>query len=254
MIILIIIDNINSNKITELNNMDRTLIAIGGGEIRMKSTLKIDAYIAGLAKSYAGERRATALFFPTASHDSKPYFNSFRKTYTSVFDIKADVALLTRNEMTIEHIQEKIKAADLIYVGGGDTKLLLELWAETGVDKMLAEAYYEGVPIAGLSAGAICWFERLYTDYDIIRGESGDYKIMDGLGIIKGFVSPHYDLRAEFDSIVQDVGIPALALENNSAAVFINEVLAGALTSGGTSYTLTPDNGKLIKQAIPLLQ
>ncbi len=234
--------------------MDRTLIIIGGGEIRSKSTLSIDAYIAGIAKSHAGERRANALFFPTASHDSKPYFNSFRKTYTSVFDIKADVALLTRNEMTIERIQEKISIADLIYVGGGDTKLLIELWTRTGMDKMIIEAYQNGVPVAGLSAGAICWFERLYTDYNIMRGVSGDYKVMDGFGIIKGLISPHYEERAEFDRIVLESATPALALENNSAAVFVNGILKGALSSGGTAYVLTPDNSKVVKQAIPLIQ
>ena len=67
--------------------MDKILIAIGGGEIKNKTTLKIDNYIANLAKARAGEKRATALFVGTASHDSMPYFNSFRKTFTSNFDL-----------------------------------------------------------------------------------------------------------------------------------------------------------------------
>ena len=74
--------------------MDKYIIAIGGGEIKSKTTLKIDEYVAALAKKHAGDMRATALFVGTASHDSMPYINSFRKTYTSVFDIKADVALM----------------------------------------------------------------------------------------------------------------------------------------------------------------
>ena len=69
--------------------MQKKFIAIGGGEIKNKTTLKIDEYVANLAKARAGDKRATALFIGTASHDSMPYFNSFRKTYTSVFDIKA---------------------------------------------------------------------------------------------------------------------------------------------------------------------
>ncbi len=234
--------------------MDKTIIAIGGGELRSKETLKIDGYIAALAKAHAGEQRATALFFPTASHDSKPYFNSFRKTYTSVFDIKVDVALLTRNEMTLERIQEKINTANLIYIGGGDTKLMLGMWRQTGVDSMLIDAYNRGVPIAGLSAGAICWFESLYTDYDIIRGESSQYKIIEGLGIIRGLVSPHYDERAEFDSIVIAQGTPAIALQNNSAAVFVNGTLKGALSSGGAAYSLTPDGGALKKRLIKIIE
>ena len=55
--------------------MDKYLIAIGGGEIKNKTTLKIDEYIASLAKIHAGGKRANALFFGTASHDSMPYFN-----------------------------------------------------------------------------------------------------------------------------------------------------------------------------------
>ena len=60
--------------------MDRTLICIGGGELKGKETLAIDGYIAAKAKERAGDRRAYGLFIPTASHDSMPYFNSFRKT------------------------------------------------------------------------------------------------------------------------------------------------------------------------------
>ena len=71
----------------------RTLIAIGGGELKERTTLKIDEYIAERAKARAGERRANALFLPTASHDFMPYYNTFHKVYTGVFDIKTDVAL-----------------------------------------------------------------------------------------------------------------------------------------------------------------
>lgn len=233
--------------------MDKFLIAVGGGEIRSKETLNIDKYIADLAKIRAGERRANALFFPTASHDSKPYFNSFRKTYTSEFNLKADVALLTRNEMTLSRIEEKISIADLIYVGGGDTKFMIELWKETGVDKMLIDAYNRGVILAGLSAGAICWFDQLYSDYDIMQGVNGEYKVMDGLGVIQGFVSPHYDIRPEFDSVVLNQNHTALALENNSAAVFVNGELKGSLSSGGTVYSLIPKNGELIKTPVNLI-
>ncbi|HBK01693.1 MAG TPA: hypothetical protein DDY77_01500, partial [Clostridiales bacterium] len=60
--------------------MDRYIIAFGGGELKEKTTLKMDEYIANLAKKHAGDKRARGLFIGTASHDSMPYFNSFRKT------------------------------------------------------------------------------------------------------------------------------------------------------------------------------
>lgn len=234
--------------------MDKYIIAIGGGEIRSKETQSIDSYIAKLAKQKAGDRRAMALFFPTASHDSKPYFNSFRKTYTSEFDIKADVALLTRAEMSIDRIKEKIDKCDLIYVGGGDTKFMLDLWKTTSVDKMIIDAYNRGVPLAGLSAGAICWFSKMYTDYDILRGQSNEYKVLDGLGLLDGLASPHYNERKEFDSVATKAGIRSYALDNNSAAVFVNGSLIGSLTSGGKAYELILQSNTLLKKEIPLLQ
>ena len=141
--------------------MKKTLICIGGGEIRSKETLKIDEQIAFLAKERAGENRAVSVFVGTASHDSLPYFNSFRKTYTSNFDIKADLALLTKKDIPMEKIKGKLEKADLIYVGGGNTIFMLDVWRKTGFLDMLLDAYNRGVIIAGLSAGAICWFEDM---------------------------------------------------------------------------------------------
>ena len=59
--------------------MKKTIIAIGGGEIKNKTTLEIDGYIANLAKEHAGEKRANALFIGTASHDSMPYLTVLEK-------------------------------------------------------------------------------------------------------------------------------------------------------------------------------
>ncbi|MBO7178389.1 MAG: Type 1 glutamine amidotransferase-like domain-containing protein [Clostridia bacterium] len=108
--------------------MKKTIICIGGGEIRAKDTLKIDEQIALMAKEKAGERRAVSVFVGTASHDSLPYFNSFRKTYTSHFDIKADLALLTKKDIPMDKIQGKLDNADLIYIGGVNTLFMLETW------------------------------------------------------------------------------------------------------------------------------
>ncbi|MCD2486765.1 Type 1 glutamine amidotransferase-like domain-containing protein, partial [Staphylococcus aureus] len=52
---------------------------------------------------------------------------------------------------------------DVIYVGGGNTRNLLVLWKEWGLDHILREAWKNGVVVAGISAGAICWFEEGVT-------------------------------------------------------------------------------------------
>lgn len=229
--------------------MDKTIIAIGGGEIRNKTTLKIDEYVANKAKAHAGEKRANALFIGTASHDSMPYFNSFRKTYTSVFDIKAEVALIVYGEMDMQKIAGKIEAADCIYIGGGDTVFMLEKWKETGLDKLIIDAYNKGKIICGLSAGAICWFTDMYTDYEIMRGQSSEYVLRKGLGILDGAMCPHFNEREEDFTLALKKGQlkSAYCVENDCAICFINGEYNGVVSAGGKAYVVSNENGEILK-------
>ncbi len=225
---------------------DRYLICLGGGDIKEKTTLKIDEYIATLVKKKCGDKRPRGMFIGTASHDFMPYFNSFRKTYTPHFDIKADCVLLVYGEMNEEKIKNKFEIADFIYVGGGDTIFMLEKWKETGVDKLILDAYKRGVILCGLSAGAICWFETMFTD-SLSKNGDEKYSFYEGLGLVKGVCSPHFELRREefyerFKDMPQDF---AYCLEANSALVFKNEELIGSLSSGGKATILTKKDGQM---------
>ena len=193
------------------------VICIGGGEIKNRETLAIDEYIAAEAKKTAGERRACGLFIPTASHDCMPYYNTFHKVYTGIFDIKTDVALTVGREFDREKMAAKFARADFIYVGGGNTVYMLEQWKETGLTELIRAAFERGVLIAGLSAGAICWFEDMYSD-SVVEGE---YAMYSGLGWIKGKISPHYNERMlDFDEIVLYNRFRAWGIENNAALEF----------------------------------
>lgn len=226
--------------------MDRYIIALGGGEIKDKTTLKMDEYIANLAKKRAGEKRARGLFIGTASHDSMPYFNSFRKTYTSVFDIKADCVLCVYGEMNAEKIAEKFTLCDFIYVGGGDTVYMLEKWKEAGIDKLVKEAYERGVIIAGLSAGAICWFKDMYTDSPSVTGEES-YALFPGADYLDGVCCPHFELREKdyVEALIKSSKNyqPIYGIEGDAGLVFKNEKLSGGISSGGKAYTLRINGG-----------
>ena len=195
------------------------ILAIGGGEIKNRDTIMIDEYIAREAKKAAGDRRACGLFVPTASHDCMPYYNTFHKVYTGLFDIKTDVALTVRQDFDSEKMKAKFEKADFLYVGGGNTVFMLEHWRKTGLLQYIREAYERGVLIAGLSAGAICWFDEMYSD-SVVEGE---YAMYPGLGWIKGKISPHYDERMlDFDDIVLYNRFRAWGIENNAAVEFLD--------------------------------
>ncbi len=226
----------------------KRLVAIGGGELRNRTTLDIDTFIANLALD--PDKRTYALFIPTASHDSKPYFNTFRKTYTSVLDCKVDVAILTRGEMSIDHIKEKIMKADIIYVGGGDTSYMLGEWAKSGLDKMIIDAYNRGVVICGLSAGAICWFNKALSDCEIMaNGVAGDYVVLDGLSILDGLCCPHYNEPSRIDGYdkVKAQYPNALCIEDDCGVYYEDGKLVGAIGSGNAYLYINGTKTKVNK-------
>ena len=151
-----------------------------------------------------------------------PYYNTFHKVYTGVFNVKTDVLLCVYKDADIEKWKGKIEKADVIYVGGGDTVFLIDQWKKVGLLPLLKEAYERGVIFAGLSAGAICWFSDIYTDS--LKTESGDeYAMFKGLGWISGIISPHYATRMlDFDNIVCYNYDCALGIEDNAALVIEN--------------------------------
>lgn len=220
------------------------VICIGGGEIKNRETLAIDEYIAAEAKKAAGECRACGLFIPTASHDCMPYYNTFHKVYTGIFDIKTDVALTVGREFDREKMAAKFARADFIYVGGGNTVYMLEQWKETGLTELIRAAFERGVLIAGLSAGAICWFEDMYSD-SVVEGE---YAMYSGLGWIKGKISPHYNERTlDFDETVLYNRFRAWGIENNAALEFSDGEPVRMLGSGKV-FVLDGSDGVSVKK------
>ena len=222
----------------------KRILAIGGGELKNRETIAIDTYLAEQAKKAAGDRRACGLFIPTASHDCMPYYNTFHKVYTGLFDIKTDVALTVGREVDREKMRAKFERADFLYVGGGDTVFMLESWKESGLLDFIREAYDRGTLVAGLSAGAICWFEEMYSD-SVVEGE---YAMYPGLGWIKGKISPHYNERMlDFDETVLYNRFRAWGIENDAAIEFADGEPVRTL-GGGKVYLLDATGGTLEKQ------
>lgn len=223
----------------------KRILAIGGGELKTRETLKIDEFIAEEAKKIAGERRACGLFLPTASHDCMPYYNTFHKVYTGVLGIKTDVLLVCNREIDLQKWQAKIEKADFIYVGGGDTVFMIEEWKRTGLLSLLEKAYEEGKFLCGLSAGAICWFEEMYSDSVV----EGDYAMCRGLGWIKGKISPHYNERTvDFDKILSYNKWRAWGLENDAALLIENGEPVRSVSGGGKVYFLDATQNELVKR------
>ncbi len=106
---------------------------------------------------------------------------------------------------------------DIIYVGGGSTKQMLRYWNAAGFDEVLKEAGRRGVILAGVSAGAICWFSDLLLGTDI-QG----FRLLPGLGLVSGSACPHYNSepkrRFAYDKAIATGRLaPGLAIDDGVA-------------------------------------
>ncbi|HCG55027.1 MULTISPECIES: peptidase E [Brevibacterium] len=215
-----------------------TIVALGGGGFSMSEsgTSAIDDYLLELATTVRDKRSTEAhhrrggrgasvlprvCFVPTASGDNPDYIHRFE----AAFDGRAETHVLSMFGQSPWGYQDPkmLQNMDLIYVGGGSTANLLTLWRDHGVDDIMALAASRGTILAGISAGANCWFEASSTD------SFGPLApLSDGLGLIPGSACPHYHGepgRAETFRTWIEAGQlpgPGLAIDDHAAVVFEN--------------------------------
>ncbi len=166
------------------------IIAIGGGSLKKGLTFPLDRAIVNLTK----KKHPRALFIPTASEDDEEYCAAFERIYGKRLGCRVDQLLLYRRPGDRKLAAKKIKAADLIYVGGGNTLRMMRFWRRLNIDRMLVQACREGTVLAGLSAGAICWHAWGHSDSRAYSGKKDwDYIKVRGLGLQPGLYCPHLD-------------------------------------------------------------
>jgi len=159
----------------------KNIVAIGGGGFgRSLGSLKIEKYIVSLSN----KKRPKICFIPTASGDSSLYKLNFYRAFSKLDCITSHIDLFSRTE----NLEEKVLTQDIIYVGGGNTKSMLAVWKEWNLHNILRDAYEKGIVMSGVSAGAICWFEKGITD-----SFAEKLNIIDCLGLVDGIACPHFD-------------------------------------------------------------
>lgn len=120
---------------------------------------------------------------------------------------------------------------DLLYVGGGDPAALLEHWRHRGIDRAMLAAARAGLVLAGVSAGAMCWFAAC-----LWRDGTGGLRHMAGLGLVGGAMTPHCTIeperRAAMGALVASGALPpGFALEDG-AALLLRDGRPAALHPG----------------------
>lgn len=158
------------------------IIAMGGGGFLIDGDNRaLDRYILAQARA----ERPKVCFLGQAGGESIEHTLRFYRAFRTFYCAPSDLSLFRPHTADIEAF---LLEQDVIYVGGGNTKSMLALWREWGLDHMLRKTAANGTVLAGVSAGAICWFE--YGSTDSIPGK---LSALPTLGYLSGSCSPHYD-------------------------------------------------------------
>lgn len=213
---------------------ERHIVAMGGGGFSMDDPL-LDRYVLDLT----GASQPKVCFIPTASGDSPGYVDKFRAAFTAYGAHPAVLGLFDRE---VADVDGYLATHDVIYVGGGNTVNMLAIWELHGVDAALRTAWENGVVLAGLSAGANCWFEAFTTD----SFRAGGADPARGLGLLPGSFSPHHSSeparRPAFGRLIGDGTLPPGYACDDYAAMHFSGRTHQAITSRpeAAAYRVSP--------------
>jgi peptidase E len=148
-------------------------------------------------------------------------------------------------EMARDYAAEA-RAADLIYVGGGNTVAMVAVWREFGFDRALHDAWQAGTVLAGISAGANCWFEHYVTDS--LPGGG----VRAGLGWMAGTFCPHVDGEPWRQPLFEAApGLPAYAAPDGAILAFRDGALVEAVSDREGAHALVRLPGEAGSRPVP---
>jgi dipeptidase E len=235
----------SSRPVVDMN--ERLIFAMGGGGFTMEpANPLLDDFVLSLADT----REPHILFLPTASGDTTTQINAFRSRFAERACVPSSLSLFHLREST-RSLADTVLSQDIVYVGGGSMRNLLALWHAHGLDQLLIEAWQHGTVLAGLSAGAMCWFQGGVTR------SSGPPEPIAGLGILEGSLTVHADGEPErlpvWLASVRDGTLPGgWALDDGVGLLFRGENVERVVSSrpGAGAQRVDAIAGELLRKRL----
>lgn len=222
------------------------IIAMGGGGFSMEpDNPLLDEYVL----RQTGRDHPRVLFLPTASGDAAGYVEKFHTAFSA---LHCETEHLSLFRPPAEDLASVLLRQDVVYVGGGNTFNMLALWRLWGLDAALRRAWEQGVVLAGLSAGAICWFDAGITD-----SFPGEFRPLQCLGFLPGTLSPHYDgepeRRPTYHRLLESGEIgEGYAADDGVALHYVGRKLHAVVSSrpGARAYRLRLESASSVEEEI----
>lgn len=170
------------------------------------------------------------VLFVSHASDKEFEFASYNKivnTYGIMYSCSVKLLSIDRlknNELT----KWLVDWANIIYIGGGNTRKMIDLWKQYNFDELLKTACLQEKVLCGISAGANCWFNQSCSDY--LQMESNNpnapYVAVDGLGMIDLIFNPHANYKGRLEGmrdILKSYRKKGLSLSNNMAIEIVDD-------------------------------
>jgi cyanophycinase len=123
-----------------------------------------------------------------------------------------------------------VQAATAIFIGGGHTPTYHRLYATGPAADQIRRRYEQGVPIAGVSAGALLAMQHCVFG----QGPDEAPRVVPGLGLVRDLiVRPHFTARQALPQMIevmaQNRTRHGLGIDDAACAVFADGEFAGVL-------------------------
>jgi len=198
-----------------MNNIEKKIIAIGGGGFTHQLDKSLDQFVIDQLK----KTNIKIGFLATASKDDEKKISLFYKRFENT-ESELSHFNLTSN---VDGFSEWILNKDIVYIGGGDTVFMLEIWRKNKLENTFKNAYEKGIILSGISAGAVCWFDWILSD-----SVGPGFNPLRGINLISGSCTPHssnIERINQFELDIKNNKLPqGIAIDDGVAVVFIDGI------------------------------
>ena len=234
-------------------NIQGKLIIIGGAvdkgsftetELDKNATINLNFFETGILKRILVESKHKELsrieIITTASKVPKEIGPEYVKAFNSLGATNVDVLYIEKREQAMDHeVLERLRAADVVMLTGGDQLRLTSILGGTPFHDILLDKYInEEFIYAGTSAGAAAASNNM-----IYQGSSseallkGEVKITSGLGFIDNVViDTHFVQRGRigrlFQSVVGNPKVLGIGLGEDTGLLITHNNRMEAIGSG----------------------
>jgi dipeptidase E len=204
----------------------RRILAMGGGGFTMQERSDaLDRFVLDLT----AKEVPRICFLPTASGDPREQVTRFFERFAGWPCEPSILSLFNLGRDRIDPIAHLL-SQDVVYVGGGSMRNMLAIWREHGIDDAMRTAWERGIVLAGLSAGAMCWFEGG------VSMSGGAPEAVHGIGLLPGSLSVHLGGEVERipvyrEAIATGLLAPGYAADDGAAVLYAGQRLVDCVAS-----------------------